>query len=259
MIKTSVRSKIVSKNIDQFKKIVHQGIEKGEQDSNNPSIYEYLGFVNLVTGSFRFSRFQFLNQTEWKKITIQINLHLKQVAIQEPGKDFFDFSSFDPIGLQLFKETLQVLQELVEKLYAIEELHHWEPDMALSRSSVEDVVFHAWHSVDRTQAEELLSTCSIGTFLFRKDPFALVLEQELKKNFKDPIKCVTLTYVDKDQRVRDHTLVNYKNAWLLYDNDPSLKGTKFPAITELLRGTGQYLKHPLRHSEEISRKPLMSS
>lgn len=103
----------------------------------------------------------------------------------------------------------------------------------------------AWHVVNREEAEHLLLTAAVGSYLFRKDHFASCLEEILSTAKKQPLHCYTLTYLDHDHQVRDKTLVSWNHHWQFYDDDPSLTGRAFPSLEALLESLGSTLKFPL--------------
>lgn len=111
-----------------------------------------------------------------------------------------------------------------------------------------DIIHEAWHQVDRIGAEKLLlHHQTIGNYLFRKDPIAEQLEKRLSKEWKISIKCLTLTYLDPEEHVRDLTIVLKGDLWMFYDDSPNLKGQFYETVEELLATMDNVLSKPLLH------------
>jgi hypothetical protein len=109
------------------------------------------------------------------------------------------------------------------------------------------ILFYAWHPVDRFRAETLLFDRPSGTYLFRRDAFAEILEQQLCAELKRPVKCFTLTYSQPNKKISDVTLVHYLGRWQSYDDDPSLTRQSFQELKDLLALWKDQLKYPLYH------------
>ena len=110
-----------------------------------------------------------------------------------------------------------------------------------------NILIEAWHPSDRSRAYSILWDEPTGTYLFRKDPYAVILEEQLQRQLNKAIKCFTLTYSQPDQKLSDLTLVHYERAWLIYNDDPSLEQERFNEILDLLKSLQAVLKYPLYH------------
>ena len=93
----------------------------------------------------------------------------------------------------------------------------------------------AWRKVKREEAEEILLSKPVGTYLFRKDHYASCLEEILAGAKQADLKCYTLAFLDTDYQVRERTVVSFKGKWLFYDDDPSLEEPSFISLEELLK------------------------
>jgi hypothetical protein len=111
-----------------------------------------------------------------------------------------------------------------------------------------NILIDAWHPVDRMEAEALLMDKPIGTYIFRKDPFSKILEQQLCEQHKKLIKCFTLTFSQPNKKFTDITLIHYEGSWQHYDDDPSLGEKSFQELKDLLLLWKDQLKYPLYHS-----------
>jgi len=107
-------------------------------------------------------------------------------------------------------------------------------------------------NVSREEAEKLLSKEAIGTFLFRKDHYALVLQDILRRGLKVSLQCFTLTYLDPERIVRDRTVVYVHHTWMFYDDDPSLSGPAWDSVQGLLRSVEAVVRYPLQ-TQKINR------
>ncbi|GEM_PF-6249827 len=106
-------------------------------------------------------------------------------------------------------------------------------------------IFDLWHEVDRINAESLLAELPVGTYFFRKDLYAQLLEEQLERQLGKKIKCYTLTYSQENDKVTDHTFVFTEGSWQIYNDDPSLKQQQFLDVGEILISMKGVLKYPL--------------
>jgi hypothetical protein len=237
MLKARIQSEAVRHNIDLFQKII----------DGHSSQKAYRAFVNCQTGTLRFSQFDFLNKAEWKEITIHLDPVAHDVEVFDHEQKAFDLSVFDALAYRVMAETFFVLQYILKKLPNFKELPIMKLESASSRALHRDLVYRAWHSIDRPKAETLLSGKEAGTYLFRKDDYAKILEKELSETLKTPVKCVTLTYLDEQAAIKDKTLVQYKNQWLFYEGDSSLSGDAYENIMYLLGSNQEIFTTPLEY------------
>jgi hypothetical protein len=100
--------------------------------------------------------------------------------------------------------------------------------------------------VSREGAEKLLGKEPIGTFFFRKDPYAVMLQEILKRALKESIHCFTLTYLDLERIVRDRTVVYIHHTWMFYDDDPTLSGSSWDSVQGLLKSVEAFARYPLQ-------------
>lgn len=239
MLKVRVQSEAVRRNIDLFKQIVrkfHQG-----------DVGSCAAVVNRITGAMRFSEMAGLNPHEWKHIVIQIDLHAQDIQVfEEKGKEgSFECTDLEPTAYRIMAETLRVLQQIVQQLKDLKELSHFEIESSAYAGSSRDLVHEAWYQLDRIGAESFLKKHTTGAYFFRKDRYAALLEHELAEAHRKAIKCVTLTFLDPQQIVRDRTIVRYNERWLFYNDDPTLSGESFASIGDLLASMGTILRQPL--------------
>ncbi len=142
-------------------------------------------------------------------------------------------------------EMAQILTKhfsMIEKLGQLTHIH-WQG--LLENQENNTLLKQTWHDVDRENAERLLAKQTVGTFIFRKDRFAISLQEILRRGLKKAIHCYTISYVDNQKIVRDKTIVFVDKKWTFYDDDPSLAGSKWNSIEELVQSIDSLAKHPL--------------
>lgn len=104
----------------------------------------------------------------------------------------------------------------------------------------DQLIKQTWHSVSREEAESLLLKQPAWTFLFRKDHFALVLQEILRRGLKKTLRCYTLSYLDAEGIVRDKTVVFIDQKWMFYDDDPTLSSPSFLSLDGLIHDVARY-------------------
>jgi len=108
-----------------------------------------------------------------------------------------------------------------------------------------DFIHEAWHLVDRIGAEKLLENKALGSFIFRKDLYAEMLENQLKLNLDEKISCLTLSYLAEVDKVEDRTLVHKNNRWYFYDDNTHVSGPSFESIPAVIKSMGSKLTFPI--------------
>lgn len=157
----------------------------------------------------------------------------------------------DSHALKILRDTMHVFQDISQKLEGpsdlktkfsvLTNLHIHAEESPLDRN----ILFETWHAIDRMQAENLLLDKPVGTYLFRKDPYTEILEQQLEHQLGFRLKCFTLTYSKKDNQICDCTILHANGVWQIYDDDPSLNQRNFADLQELLQCFQGDLKYPL--------------
>lgn len=110
---------------------------------------------------------------------------------------------------------------------------------------MKDIVHEAWHTVDRVGAERILSDQSPGSFLFRKDEFATILESQLTEQLHTKVTSFTLSFLKDGNHVVDRTIVCKDRHFYIYDDDPNLSGFSYQNIKDLLAHSTVPLTHPV--------------
>ncbi|MBS0649145.1 MAG: hypothetical protein JSS10_07990 [Verrucomicrobia bacterium] len=183
---------------------------------------------------------------ERKLIDIHLDVHQREVCVVERGTEhLFDLQEIDPQAQQVLSETCHYLKLALGHLRDIHEIVYIQLDPSMDEIKGKSLIHEAWHGLERKDAELILLNTMPGTYLFRKDRFAGVMEEILSAVKKSRIFCLTLTYLDPEGQVRDKTIVTWKDHWLFYDDDPTLSGNYFQSLEDLLFSMGSILKRPL--------------
>ena len=64
---------------------------------------------------------------------------------------------------------------------------------------------------------------------------------------KKPIKCITLTFSEWDEKYCDRTIILKDNKWLFYNDDLTFSGPHYETIEDLLETIEDVLNRPLYH------------
>lgn len=255
-MKIVIRDKKVRQNIELFKQLINRQGQKGEEVFQAAK-KGYKAFINRKTGELRFSE---LNEKtglseDWKAVVIQV--HPKEeagvfevVAVDEKGT--FDISQLGKEAYSLLAETFRVLNQLAydpqhrkDLFWVLRQIAILDFVISEEEEGERNLIHDAWYSVDRIEAEKLLSGTEVGTYLFRKDEYAKDLEDTLNQTFPYPVTCITLTYCDENEKISEKTLVYAEGTWRFYDDDTTLSGQSYENVKALLATQGKKLKFPL--------------
>ncbi len=241
-MKITVYSPNVRKNIELFKRVVER-----QSLMQNREMRELAAFINCATGDFSFSQ-DVAKNSEWKAVRLQINDQGALEVSDSAQDNLFQYTDMQQAAYQVMIETIGKLNQVLEHAGALFDSNRiFREFQNLEIEFSKDIVHEAWHQIDRIESELLLQKHPIGTFLFRKDDFAVILEQQLRLNSPSSIKCITLTFLGPKKKVSDFTLVRKDGNWVIYDDDPSLSSPSYPTIYALLESLKHLLKIPLFH------------
>ncbi len=252
----------VRQNVEVFLQIMRRVKQKQVQKAL-PSEKIFRAWLNRETGQLFFAEIAqdsyYLGKKEWKPIEFSyrydpVNGEI-QFLVQEGQKTVGVFHSDDlaPVAFRILRETMKVLSEIGGRLKGpsdldtkISVLTKLTIDAEISHSD-RNLIIDCWHHADRMQAETLLKDRPSGTYLFRRDPFAEILEEQLEMQLSKKIKCFTLTYSHEIDKFCDLTLVHAEGTWQIYDDDPLLEQKKFFELQDLVGSLKNVLKYPLYH------------
>ena len=252
-----IQDATVRKNIEIFKIIL-----KRESHSNlqiKKTSEEVKAFINRINGELRFAELNSgpIDSTDWIVVSFHFSLPEKlgdPVAFEVLGSEnsLFSWDGFLPQALTVLKETVKTMQLMAKFLPYIQNLNATFRDFSqinldsfLDQMPSKDLIHEVWRLVDRVGCERLFMNKPIGSFLFRQDEFAAILEAQLSKAYKKPMKCITLTYLDLTRRGVDFTFVKRKEGWVVYNDDPCLRGALYPTVKSVLNHFKAVLLVPL--------------
>ncbi len=255
-MKVVILDKQVRRNLELFRHLIHRQAEKSNRFFQVAK-KTYKAFVNSETGELRFTDLEKKKVKlggEWKAIIIQLRPDKEGAfeVISGENNEVFDCNSIKPLAYALLSKTVHILNQLSydpkqgqNPFWVLRHISHIEFVLSEEEEGQRNLIHDAWHNVNREEAEYLLKNQAPGTYLFRKDEFAQILEDTLNEESVEPVVCITLTYRDSDDRTCDRTLV-YQNArWQFYNDDPDLCGARYDNVKDLLNSIRALLKEPL--------------
>ena len=250
----------VRQNVELFLEILRRSKQKLHH-KKVPSEKIFKAWLHRETGELSFADMTtealFLAKEEWKAVDISYRYDPQKGEIvfmieeREAPLKGFRCDDLAPIAFNTARETMRILNTICQNLKGPSDL---DTKMAVltklkidgSVSPIDrNILFDAWHHVDRIGAEALLLDKPVGTYLFRRDPYSEILEQQLHNQHKRPIKCLTLTFSQPNKKISDITLIHYNGGWQYYDDDPSLENKSFQDLQDLLAVWKEQLKYPL--------------
>ena len=258
-----IQNDIVRKNVEIFKIILKRATQAHEESRTDNVMQHFKAFVHRSRGEIRFSDFnaEQLDTREWTLVSFQFSLHETpeesfSIDITDIDAHSFSWSTFNPEAFSTLKETLKTIQFIARFLPRLKSLSAlfrefslMNLDTFLDQLTTKDLIHESWHSLNRLECEKLLLIHPPGMFLFRKDEFASLLEEQLSQEHKIQIQCITLSYVSSLKKISDLTLVKRAKGWVVYNNDPCLEGSLYPSIRSLFESLRGILKTPLLHSD----------
>lgn len=110
---------------------------------------------------------------------------------------------------------------------------------------MKDIIHEAWHGVDRLGAESILLNNPEGSFIFRKDEFAGILETQLSEQLHTRVSAFTLSCLEKNHHFAEFTIVCKDHHFQIYDDNPELQGSSYSSIEALLADREVPLLNPI--------------
>jgi hypothetical protein len=200
---------------------------------------------------------------EWKEIHLTVE-PIKGEGIHCEIKDFqgrdLKESELAPIAWRIAKETVQVLNQKGKRIQSssLESLPEEAALQDLSsiylgplKEKIEDLP--GWFgSIDRLEAETLLSDQPEGTYLFRDaDETAARIAFEIGEANRLSVYPYLFTLVEKDKKISDYLILQTDKGWVFYEDDPNLKDSYYqfrPSPQDLLHSLGSKVRHPMSRS-----------
>lgn len=254
-MQVAVLDKKVRQNLSLFKHLVHREAEKRARYFQVAK-KSFRAFINRETGEFRFQDLQGkeFSEKNWKAVVIQLRPEDDGAfeVLEEGSEGCFHCEELAAEAYAVLTKTLHILNQLSydpkkgkNPFWVLRHVSQLDFVMTEQEEGRRNLIHEAWHNIDREYAEYLLSGMPIGSYLFRKDEFAHLLEQNLNEEISTPVSCITLTYSDWDEKICEKTLVFHENKWRFYDDDPGLYGASFENVQDLLATLGDSLRAPL--------------
>lgn len=257
-----IRDETVRRNVEIFKIILKRAAHSTEVSQSEKKSHDFKAFVHRQSGEIRFSDLNSepLDSKDWVLVSFYFSLPERggePITFEVSGSKhaIFSWDGFRPQALNILKETVKTVQLVAKFLPAMQnlastfrEFSQVNLDSFLDEIPSKDLIHEAWAQADHVECERILLEKPPGTFLFRQDEFAAILEGQLSEAHKRQVRCITLTYINSKRRVVDHTLVRKKEGWIVYDNDPCLRGAIYPTVKSLLDSFRSVLRAPLLSS-----------
>jgi hypothetical protein len=260
-MRIKVREEPVRENVEGFLKILRQEGQKGGSGATERT---YEAWLHRETGQLCFGALgeesQRLGKNQWKPVqfTFQYDPAQEKVEFLLEGTDekerSFDSKYLKPLALKTLRNTMQVFKQLRQTLQGPSDLSTKMAVLSklttlpLASERGRNLILDLWHHVDRKGAESLLAVKPVGTYFFRKDSYASILEEQLQQGLSKEVLCFTLTYSGENQHISDCTVVHVNGSWQIYNDDPSLGGETFSSLEELIASFKGALKYPFYSS-----------
>lgn len=253
----------VRQNVETFLQILHRVEEKQAQKLLPPEL-EFRAWLNRETGQLFFAEIAEETRNlekEGKPVVLGYRYNPAkgniEFLINDAGENRQVFQSADltPAAWNTLEKTLKVIGEISQKLQGPSDLN--TKVSVLSKLVItagvpygdRNMIVDLWHPADRMEAEVLLVGKPHGTYFFRKDPYAEILQQQLEREHSKTIKCFTLTCSQEGRKVSDYTIVHVDGSWQIYNDDPSLETPRFLELKDVVKSFSDSLKYPLYRNE----------
>ena len=254
-----IENDLVRKNIEIFKIILRRAIHAHEKTLQEKTTQQFEAFVSRKNGEIRFADLspESLDKKEWSLVSFHFSLtgsdeESFSVSVTDKGAKELILTEFDSKATSALQETLKTIQFISRFLprlqtltSVLQEFSLMNLDSFLHDLSGKDLIHEAWHSLTREECEDVLDDKQEGVFLFRKDPYTALMEEDLSKEHAEEVQCITLSYKAGKDKIKEMTLIRRECGWSVYDNDPTLKGTLYPSPGSLLESFKSLLKTPL--------------
>lgn len=262
----TVEDQTVGDNIRSFLVLLRRIEAKRERTGSALFEKSYRAFLNRSTGKLLFAD-SFKEQvnfssSDWKELEfsyifdpISESFHAN---IYEPHnlKKAFDLNHLSPHAVTAIKSTIHILNNLSslvkgpnsDSITKIKALCNLQVDVG-SAEKDKSILVAAWHGVDRIGAEKILRNKPVGTFLFREDYFASLLQNQLTSELRKDVRCVTMTLVEPEQKISDFTFVHMDHLWRWYNDALFCNVQGFSKIEDLIEALFKgRANNPLYHA-----------
>jgi len=259
----------VLNNIIRFKDAL---LEHGKVQRTAPGERSYPILVNCKTGDIRFEEkvtqlARHLPQKgkaksspeDWKEIRIQVSTESPKIVHFEllEQEKHLNPEGMELLAWRVINETIEVLNQIGAKtiqgspemlpeesvLQDLSDIH-----LAPHPSSIEDLP--GWVGpVNRFQAEEILRSEAVGTYLLREgDAQTPEIALRLGRENKIHVHAYVCTVVEFAQKISDILILHTPKGWTRYRDNPDLSDSEY-----------EYFRSPhalLTHMERQARRPI---
>lgn len=255
-MKVVILDKRVRRNLELFRHLIHRQAEKANRFFQVAK-KTYKAYVNCHTGQLRFSDLEKKKKPlgkDWKPILIQLRPNEEGAfeVVSGDNKEVFDCKQLDEEAYSLLTKTIHILNQLSydpkqgkNPFWILRHISHLEFVLSEEEEGQRNLIHDCWHDINREEAEYILADKNPGTYLFRKDEFAQILEDTLNEEVAEPVVCITLTFCDWEGKICDRTLVYQDVRWQFYNDDPDLCGARYDNVKDLLHTMRDELTNPL--------------
>ena len=262
LMDSTLQNETIRKNIEIFKIILKKVTQLQENPSGvDKTTQSVLVFLHRVRGEIRFFDHyaETLNPNEWTCLRFHfspspLSQESFSIDVSNVNEKHFSWEELQPEAFFNLKETIKTIQfiscflpKLKNLSSILKEFSLTNLDLLLNRFQSQDIVHETWHDLTRKECEQLLLNHPPGVFLFRKDEFASILEEELSLAHKQKMSCITLSFVSSPKKISDLTLVKTKDGWSFYNDNPDLEEARYPTVYSLLDSMRGVCNTPLIH------------
>ncbi len=247
-----------------------QGEQEGEDEDETKRKYKVL--LNRKTGDMRFARnISYLEEHIAKKGASHESLKdftEVQIIVTEKrrGPIRFDVvdaheqvlgSNIDPLAKRVAAETIRFLNQKIDKVQGMSASILPEEAVLKELANVrviQDASVMAnlpgWvGAVGRLDAEQLLESQSVGTYILREgDEITISISFHLTEANQLSVHPYVLTVVEEEDKISDFLLLQTEKGWCHYNDDPNLNDPAlypfYPTVQALLESLKSVAKHP---------------
>lgn len=254
-MRVTVDNQVVRKNIELFLQIMQRAEEKKAAPEK-----EFSAYIHRTTGQLFFDGLKkgasLSLDREWQPIqlTYRFDPIAREISFELAKGQEGELADLAPSAEKVMRQTIGVLQKIASQLAGPSDLEtklsvitrHLHIDLDAAGQN-KNLMVAIWRHCDRREAEDLLMAKPVGTYLFRKDFYAEVLEAVLSERFGREVKCITATFLADRLKITDLTFVHIDHCWKQYNDDVSLQGKGHPELLQVLQDFKQFLRFPLYH------------
>lgn len=279
MVLRITRAEVLN-NLVSFKDNLSELREKQERDREDKEEHKgekkrkYKVLLNRKTGDMRFIQkisvieekiaereYREESLEDFKEIQIIVNDRsdeAPQFEVLDNEEKSLNPHDIDPIAFRVTSETIELLNKKAEEEVHLPKEFLLEEEVLRDLSSIQvelesEQIQHlpGWvGAIDRIEAEKLLETKEIGTYLLRAgDEITEQSAFHLDKESHLSLHPYILTVVQDQSKISDLLLLQTDKGWTVYHDDPNLNDPEiyqfFPTVKVLIDQMKEIAKNPL--------------